>query len=81
MMNKKTIAILLSLVFLFCLIPTAAFALGEQDTTPVIAGETEDGTPAEDTKDTGEAAGEEPAAEEPEELPDAAGAQLGRNVL
>ena len=71
MMNKKTIAILLSLVFLFCLIPTAAFALGEQDTTPVIAGETENGTPAEDTKDTGEAAGEEPAAEEPEELPDA----------
>ena len=31
MMNKKTNAILLSVVFLFCLIPTAAFALGEYE--------------------------------------------------
>ena len=30
-MKQKTIAILLVLVFLFCLIPTAAFALGEKD--------------------------------------------------
>ena len=61
-MNKKTIAILLVLVFLFCLIPTAAFALGEENQTPALE---ETGEPAEETP-VEEAEAEE-AAVSPEE--------------